>query len=67
VSSDEWFDESGFDVDKPSVVLMHGYQGGENAMPTVILREGTFNNLQHGKNARDRKILMSTAHYSQPT
>ncbi|CAB3381361.1 Hypothetical predicted protein [Cloeon dipterum] len=43
-TSDEWFEQSGFDVKKPTVFLFHGYQGGENVMPTVILRDAYIKN-----------------------
>jgi len=39
-TSEEWYAKSGFDAEKPTVFLMHGYQGGENVMPTAILRDG---------------------------
>ncbi|XP_059470094.1 phospholipase A1-like [Neocloeon triangulifer] len=44
VTSEEWFAKSGFDSEKPTVFLFHGYQGGENVMPTVILRDAYIKN-----------------------
>ncbi|XP_059470331.1 uncharacterized protein LOC132193587 [Neocloeon triangulifer] len=46
-TSEEWFEDGFFQLDKPTVVLMHGYQGGENLMPTVILRDAIVKNDSH--------------------
>ncbi|XP_059470056.1 pancreatic triacylglycerol lipase-like isoform X2 [Neocloeon triangulifer] len=44
----EWFAQSQFNPDAPTVMLVHGYRGGDSLMPTVVLKNayiklGTYN------------------------
>ncbi|XP_065341099.1 phospholipase A1 VesT1.02-like isoform X1 [Cloeon dipterum] len=44
----EWFARSKFNPEAPTVMLVHGYRGGESLMPTVVLKNayiklGTYN------------------------
>lgn len=36
----DWLRTSAYDVNKESVLLVHGYAGGDDTLPIVVLRDG---------------------------
>jgi len=37
-----WFSRSNFNPELPTVMLVHGYRGGDSLMPTVVLKNGNY-------------------------
>lgn len=36
----DWLRSSGFDPEKENIILIHGYAGGDDTLPIVVLRDG---------------------------
>lgn len=36
----DWLRQSGWDPNKEDVFIIHGYAGGDNTLPIVVLRDG---------------------------
>jgi predicted alpha/beta-fold hydrolase len=44
VTDPVWVTNSSYDPDLPTVVLIHGYRGGDSVGPMVILKNGMMSN-----------------------
>lgn len=38
----DWLRHSGFDPNKEDVFIIHGYAGGDDTLPIVVLRDGSY-------------------------
>lgn len=45
ITQRDWLRNSGWDRDKENIILIHGYGGSEDALPTVVLRDGKLKTL----------------------
>lgn len=42
ITQRDWLRNSGWNRDKENIILVHGYAGGEDALPMAVLRDGKF-------------------------
>lgn len=47
ISQRDWLRNSGWHPDKDNVILVHGYGGGEDALPMSVLKDGNSADLLH--------------------
>lgn len=40
MTQNDWLRNSGWDPEKETMILVHGYAGGEDALPMSVLRDG---------------------------
>lgn len=40
----DWLRNSGWKSDKQNIILIHGYAGGDDSLPTVVLKDGNSGN-----------------------
>lgn len=38
----DWLRQSKLDPFKENIILIHGYAGGDNTLPTAVLRDGKY-------------------------
>ncbi|XP_044755241.1 phospholipase A1 VesT1.02-like [Coccinella septempunctata] len=43
-SQHDWLRQSGWDPDKENIILVHGYAGGDDTLPMVVLRDAYIRN-----------------------
>lgn len=37
----DWLNDTEWDPSKENIILVHGYAGGDDTLPIVVLRDGT--------------------------
>lgn len=42
IKEGDWLRNSGHNPDNDNILLIHGYAGGDNQLPTVVLRDGVL-------------------------